>query len=107
MAYIIECYANMRGTFFVLHLKCNSRNQIHKLAISQATRTKVAQAVYCTKVVADLGGCDSAGNMENNNGVFECDTTPEYKVLWESAKDCVFELADKEKRIVLTSNSNY
>jgi hypothetical protein len=29
--------------------------------------------------------------------VFERDSTPEDKQLWKSAKDCVFELADKEK----------
>lgn len=45
MAYILERYANMRGTFFVRQLKGNSSNQIKKLADSQATRTKVANAV--------------------------------------------------------------
>ncbi len=85
MAYIMERYANMRGTFFVWHLKCDSRNQIQKLAKRQATRTKVAYAVYCAKVV-------------NNYSVFECDWTLEYKAFWEFAKDCVFELADKEEK---------
>ena len=42
LTYIVERYANMRGTYFVRHLKGNSRNQIQKLADSQTTRTKVA-----------------------------------------------------------------
>ena len=46
LSYIIERYANMRGTYFVRHLKGNSGNQIQKLADSQATRTKVAHAVF-------------------------------------------------------------
>ncbi len=33
----------------------------------------------------------------NDDGVFECDSTPEYKARWESTEDCVFELADKEE----------
>ncbi len=33
----------------------------------------------------------------NNDSVFERDSTSDYKVLWESAKDWVFELADKEE----------
>ncbi len=81
MAYIMECYANMRGTFFVWHLKCDSKNQIQKLGISQATRSP---SCLLHQVV-------------NNDGVFECDTSPQYKVLWESAEDCVFELAGKEE----------
>jgi hypothetical protein len=40
LTYIIERYANMWGTYFVMHLKGNSRNQIQKLADSQETRTK-------------------------------------------------------------------
>ena len=46
LPYIIERYVNMWGTYFVRHLKGNSGNQIQKLADSQATRTKVAHAVF-------------------------------------------------------------
>ncbi len=57
MAYILERYANMRGTFFVRHLKGNRGDQIKKLAESQATRTKVANAVVCSqKIAVDIGG---------------------------------------------------
>jgi hypothetical protein len=49
LPYIIERYANMRGTYFVRHLKGNSGNQIQKLADSQANRTKVAHAVVYAK----------------------------------------------------------
>jgi hypothetical protein len=47
---IVERYANMRGTYFVRHLKGNIGNQIQKLADSQATRTKVAHAVVYAKM---------------------------------------------------------
>jgi hypothetical protein len=49
LTYIVERYANMRGTYFVRHLKGNSGNQIQKLADSQAIRTKVAHAVVYAK----------------------------------------------------------
>ncbi len=49
LTYIIERYANMRGTVFVWHLKGNSGNLIQKMADSQATRTKVAHAVVYAK----------------------------------------------------------
>ena len=84
MEYILDRYANMRGTYFVRHLKMNSGNQIEKLASGQATRAKVANAVVCTKLVKDLCGRDM-------------DSMPECRALWESAEDCVFELADKEE----------
>jgi hypothetical protein len=45
LGYIQERYANMRGIFFIKHLKRNIGNQIQKLANSQASRTKVAHAV--------------------------------------------------------------
>ena len=50
LLYIIERYANMWGTYFVRHLKGNSGNQIQKLAVIQATRTKVAHAVVYAKL---------------------------------------------------------
>ena len=54
MTHMMERYANMRGTFFVRHLKCNgSGNIVQKLTKSQATRTRLANAVVCAKAVAD------------------------------------------------------
>jgi hypothetical protein len=77
MAYILERYANMRGTFFVRHLKGNSGDQIKKLAESQATRTKVVNAVVCSqKIVVDIGGHPD-------------DDNPEIAVLWRSALSSV------------------
>ncbi len=74
----------MRGTYFVRHLKGNSRNLIKKMADSQATRTKVAHAVvYAKKVQPD-------------EDTFISDDTPECQVLWETATDNVFELADAD-----------
>jgi hypothetical protein len=56
MVYILERYTNMRGMFFVRHLKGNSGDQIKKLAESQATRTKVANAVVCSQKIAEETG---------------------------------------------------
>ena len=54
MKYMMERYANMRGTFFARHLKMNNTGSIvDKLANSQATRTKVANAVVSAKAVAE------------------------------------------------------
>ncbi len=83
LSYIIERYANMRGTYFVRHLKGNSGNQIQKLAGSQATRTKVAHAVVYAKL-----------EESDNEDTFISDDTPECQALWETATDNVFELAD-------------
>ncbi len=49
----MERYANMRGSFFAHYLKMkNSGRVVDKLASSQATRTKVANAVVNAKAVA-------------------------------------------------------
>jgi hypothetical protein len=85
LSYIIERYANMRGTYFVRYLKGNSGNQIQKLANSQATRTKVTHAVvYAKKEESD------------NEDTYISDDTPECQALWETATDNVFELADTD-----------
>ncbi len=84
LTYIIERYANMWGTYFVRHLKGNSGNLIQKLADSQTTRTKVAHAVVYAKKV------------EPNDDTFVSDESPACRVLWETATDNVFELADAD-----------
>jgi hypothetical protein len=84
LAYIMERYANMRGTYFVKHLKGKSGDQLKKLASCQATRTKVAHAVIYAKTTVELDG-----------DAFIHDNTPECQVLWEMATESVFELADK------------
>ena len=84
LTYIVERYANMRGTYFVRHLKGNCGNLIQKLADMQATRTKVAHTVvYARKV-------------EPDEDKFISDDTPECRVLWETATDNVFEMADAD-----------
>ena len=40
------------GYFFVHHLKGNSSDPIQKLADSQATKTKVENAVVCTQKIS-------------------------------------------------------
>jgi hypothetical protein len=77
MAYILERYANMRGTFFVCHLTGNSGDKIKKLADSQATRTKVANAVVCAQKISVF--CE------------DTDDSPEVRELWESATDSVLD----------------
>jgi len=83
LVYITERYANMRGTYFVKHLKGNSGDQIQKLASCQATRTKVAHAVVYAKTT-----------VESDGDTFIHDNTPECQALWETATECIFELAD-------------
>ena len=66
------------GHFFVRQLKGNSINQIKMLADSQATRTKVANAVVCAqKISASAFGDDEDAD------------SPEVIELWEFAKDSV------------------
>ena len=84
LAYIMERYANMQGTYFVKHLKGNSGDQLKKLASCQATRTKVARTVVYAKTM-----------VESDGDAFIHDDTPECQVLWEMATESVFELADK------------
>jgi len=86
LTYIVERYANVQGTYFVRHLKGNSGNLIQKLADRQATRTKVAHAViYARKV-----------EVEPDDDTFISDDTPKCRVLWETAADNVFEMADAD-----------
>jgi hypothetical protein len=69
------------GHVFVQHLKGNSGDQIKKLAESQATRTKVANAVVCSQKIA----VETGDHLDDN--------TPEIEVLWRSAsssvQDCI------------------
>ena len=85
LAYIMERYANMRGSYFVKHLKGNSGDQLKKLASCQATRTKVAQKVVYAKTTT----------VELNGDAFIHDNTLECQVLWEMSTESVFELAGK------------
>ena len=44
LAYILDRYANMRGAYFVKHMRGCQNSSAGKLAESQATRTKVLQS---------------------------------------------------------------
>jgi hypothetical protein len=46
----------MRVTYFVKHLKGNSRDQLKKLASCQATRTKVARGIVYAKMTVESDG---------------------------------------------------
>jgi hypothetical protein len=51
MAYILDRYAIMNGTYFIYHIKGNmDRNHAMHWVEKQATRSKVATAVYCAKI---------------------------------------------------------
>jgi hypothetical protein len=84
LAYIMERYANMRGTYFVKHLKEDSGDQLKILASCQATRTKVAHVVVYAKTMVEL-----------DDNAFIHDDTPECQVLWEMATESVFKFAGK------------
>ena len=84
LGYIMERYVNMPGTYFAKHLKGNNGDQLKKLANCQATRTKVAHTVFYAKTMVELDG-----------DTFIHDNTPECQALWESATECMLELADK------------
>jgi hypothetical protein len=84
LAYILERYANMRGTYFVKHLKGNSGDQLKKLASCQAARMKVGHAVVYAKTT-----------VESDDNALIHDDTPECQVLWEMATESVFKLGDK------------
>jgi hypothetical protein len=47
MAYIMERYANIRGTFFVRHLKCNIRNLHGSSSLLQCRRDSIIHDIYC------------------------------------------------------------
>ena len=49
LEYIMERYANMRGTFFARHLKCKSGDILAKRVENQPTRTKVLHAAHCNQ----------------------------------------------------------
>jgi hypothetical protein len=86
IAYTFEWYANMRESFFVCHLKGNSGNQIKKLADSQATRMKVANAVVCAQMISV--SCD------------DTDDSPEVRELWKSATDSVLDQTANDLNVI-------
>jgi hypothetical protein len=80
MAYILDRYANMRGTYFICCTKGNvGGNHAMHWAEKQATRSKVATAVYCAKI--------SCHGIENNDD----NESEEVKQLWDSAASSVIE----------------
>ena len=82
---MIKRYANMRGTSFVCHLKGNSSgNIVQTLVKSQATRTRVANAVVCAKAVADSKAKPDVSKEET---------------LWEEVGYSVLEYADRKEGV--------
>jgi hypothetical protein len=76
----------MRGPFFVHHLKGNSGNQIKKLADSQATRTKVANAVVCAQKIS------VSCNVTNDS--------PDVRELWKSATESVLDQTANDLNVI-------
>jgi hypothetical protein len=93
MEYVLERYANMRGTYFVRHLKGNRSNHIQTMADSQATRTRVLNATVCAKKLADKNAVTPV--KDNDDEDSDDDNLPEIKEFWDSAKENVFKLADE------------
>ena len=70
----------MRGTYFIRHIKGNvGGNHAMNWAEKQATRSKVATAVYCAKT--------SSCGIENDDD----NESEEVKQLWDSAASSVIE----------------
>jgi len=53
MNYVIQRYTNMRGTYFVKHLRGTDGGGINRLVGLQATRDKVKTAVACSKAAGE------------------------------------------------------
>ncbi len=80
MAYILDRYAIMNGTYFIYHIKGNmDRNHAMHWVEKQATRSKVATAVYCAKI--------SGRGIENDDDI----ESEEVKQLWDSIASSVIE----------------
>ncbi len=93
MDYILERYANMRGTFFVGFLKGHSGNWVKILAESQATRTKVANAVVCAqKIAVEVSKCVDNCDEESMN----------FQAFWKSAT--IIALANEDNKIFSNIN---
>jgi hypothetical protein len=80
MAYILDRYTNMRGTYFICHIKGNvGGNHAMHWAEKQATRSKVATPVYFAKI--------SGRGIENDDD----NESEEVKQLWDSTASSVIE----------------
>ena len=51
LQYIIDRYSNMRGTYFIKHIRATGSGSIDRVVDGQATRTRVANAVALSKAV--------------------------------------------------------
>ena len=83
MDYIAKKYANMRGTYFVKHIRATGSKDVSKLVDAQATRARVVNAVACSKAVGEVK------KMIKNNDETE-------KQIWEDAAGSVVEEIDNE-----------
>ena len=84
LKYILERYANMRGSYFVKYLKgTTKRSSVDKLVQSQATRTKVVNAAACSKAAEEAKREVSHSNE---------------KQLWQDASDSVIEKSKQMDR---------
>ena len=76
MTYVLQQYDNMRGTYFVRHLKGSTRSSLtDQMVDNQATRTRVKTKVACSKAGANA-------NSERNDD--------KVKNLWKQAEDDVY-----------------
>ena len=93
LKYILERYSNMRGTYFVKHIKATGSGNIDRVVDGQATRTRVANAVAMSKAVGAAKREERA--TKNYEGAAKKDTDEEQKI-WKEAAESVLNHHDEE-----------
>ncbi|KAL9181669.1 hypothetical protein ACHAXT_012012 [Thalassiosira profunda] len=91
LSYIMDRYANMRGTYFVKYLKATGNGGTESRVDAQATRTRVVSAVARSKSAADAKAEEKAAAQSTNGTDDEAE-----RRLWESAGESVFEKHTQE-----------
>jgi len=83
MQYVLDRYANMRGTYFVKYLNSSGKkSSVEKMVSSQSRRTQVLNATATSKAV---GEAQSKISADDDND----------KQQWEDAADSVIEQSDR------------
>lgn len=89
MNYVIQRYTNMRGTYFVKHLRGTGGGGVDRLVGSQATRDKVKTAVACAKAAGEA-------KEKTENSAETTNEEEQEKQIWNDAAENVLECHDKE-----------
>ena len=82
LKYVLERYANMRGSYFVKYLNgSGKKTSVEKMVSSQPTQTQVLNAAASSKVVAKAKSQNSQDNIEQQQ--------------WKDAEDSVLEQSER------------